>query len=213
MSDGINSAGMHGKSKPVIGIVGGLAYGKSTVAAEFGRCGCAVIDCDKLGHDLLQEDEVRDEILSLWGRIADCNGQINRSSLAEIVFSDDVALTKLNSIMHPRIRQKVEDIIRLGQDDPNVAGIIVDAPALIEAGWEELCSHLVFIDAPESERQQRSRTNRNWTSNNWSRRENAQISIDKKRQMCSIQVCNSASLLDLRKQTRRLFLRIFEQTV
>jgi len=75
--------------KPIIGIMGGIGSGKSTVAREFGKLGCAVIDADKIAHDLLDEGAVRERIVGLFGGgILDSAGKIDRRELARVVFGD-----------------------------------------------------------------------------------------------------------------------------
>ena len=75
--------------KPIIGILGGICSGKSTVAAEFARLGCAVIDADKMAKKLLDEPGIQPKIISLFGKdILDPTGSIDRRKLAEIVFDD-----------------------------------------------------------------------------------------------------------------------------
>ena len=70
------------RKKPIIGILGGIGSGKSTVANEFAKLGCAVIDADKIAHALLDEPGVRDEVVSLFGRgILGPAGEIDREKL------------------------------------------------------------------------------------------------------------------------------------
>ena len=84
-------------SKPVIGIVGGIGAGKSTVAAELARLGCGVIDADRIGHELLDESDVRAQIVEMWGpSVLDENGRVDRRCLAGRVFTDPAQLSALN---------------------------------------------------------------------------------------------------------------------
>ncbi|MFH1881155.1 MAG: dephospho-CoA kinase [Planctomycetota bacterium] len=75
--------------KPIIGILGGIGSGKSTVAAEFAKLGCKVIDADKIAHELLDKPAVKEKVVGLFGRsILDPAGKIDREKLAEVVFVD-----------------------------------------------------------------------------------------------------------------------------
>jgi len=76
--------------KPIIGILGGIGSGKSTVAAEFAKLGCKVIDADKIAHELLlYKTAVKEKVVGLFGQtILDPAGKIDREKLAEVVFAD-----------------------------------------------------------------------------------------------------------------------------
>ena len=90
--------------KPVIGILGGIGSGKSTVAAEFAKLGCKVIDADEIAHELLNEPSVKEKLLDIFGQdILDSSDKIDRKKLAEIVFTDKKKIASLNSIIHPLV--------------------------------------------------------------------------------------------------------------
>ena len=178
--------------KPVIGIVGGLGAGKSTVAAELAKLGCVVIDADAIGHELLARPDVQDVIRRRWGSdVFDDGGQVSRPALGEIVFNDPASLADLNAITHPLIGQEItRRIAEAGSSDAPV--IVLDAAVLFEAGWNTLCTHTVFIDAPRGERLQRVQQSRGWDEATFSARENAQIDVDKKAGMCDHILSNHA---------------------
>ncbi|MEK7992835.1 MAG: dephospho-CoA kinase, partial [Planctomycetota bacterium] len=72
--------------KPIIGILGGIASGKSTVAAEFAKLGCEVINADKIAHELLENEAVKRQIVAAFGpSILDQKGRIDRKKLADII--------------------------------------------------------------------------------------------------------------------------------
>ena len=76
--------------KPVIGILGGIGSGKSTIAAEFAKLGCKVIDADRIAHELLDESSVREKVTGLFGQaVLDSSGKIDREKLAEAAFADN----------------------------------------------------------------------------------------------------------------------------
>jgi dephospho-CoA kinase len=195
-------------AKPVIGIVGGVGAGKSTVAAELGALGCAVIDADAVGHELLGEDEVRQALRQRWGdRVLRPDGSVDRKAVAAIVFSDADELAALNAVMHPRIRRRMERRIAAARIDTAVPAVAVDAAVLFEAGWDKLCTHVVFVSAGEDQRRQRV-ASRGWDEAAWRRREELQISLDTKRPKCDYTVENRSSVSYLREQIREIFHRI-----
>ena len=202
---------MSGQSanKPVIGIVGGVGSGKSTVAGQLARLGCLRIDADRIGHDMLGKPDVRAEIRSRWGAaVFDDHGRVSRPALADAVFSDAGELAALNAILHPRIRRVAEQRIAEARGRPAVPAVVLDAALLLEAGWNDLCTHLVFVDCPAEQRLERVGQNRGWDEATWRRRESLQIFLDTKARMCDYTVENSSSVPHLVQQTRKLLTRI-----
>ena len=121
----------------IIGLTGGIGSGKSTVAGFLKEMGAAVVDADKIWHEMLETDSVvRQEIVNNFGRqVLTSRGKIDRRKLADIVFKDSDALAKLNTISHPLIYRRIQDML----DDfkrQGIAAAVIEAPLLIEAGWE-----------------------------------------------------------------------------
>ena len=198
-------------NKPVIGIVGGVGAGKTTVASEFGKLGCAVIDADQIGHELLGDRDIREQLRNRWGEnIFDTSGAVNRKALAAIVFRDETEPAALNAIMHGRIRECLRERIAEAVENSDIAAVVLDAPVLIEAGWASLCTHLIFVKSSDAERLMRVRASRCWDEATWRRRENLQKSLDTKARMCDYTIDNSSSVSRLVAQIRSLFQEIVE---
>jgi len=199
------------KSKPVIGIVGGVGAGKSAAAAEFAALGCRLVDGDATGHELLKEEEVRNLLRGEFGeRIFASDGSVDRSALASVVFEDTRKLARLGEIMYPRIRERMERRISRAQCDAGVPAVVLDAAVLFEAGWDDLCTDTVFVSVPRRIRRLRACEARGWDARAWRRRENSQIPLDRKRRKCSHTLDNSSSLFHLREQVHKLFHRIVQ---
>src|ERR1035437_313847 len=93
----------HHRSKPVIGLTGGIGSGKSTVARLFASQGCAVIDSDKLAHEALQSPDVKAALRSwLDAEVFNPDGSVNRKAVAHRVFSDPAPAGRLNGTIHPK---------------------------------------------------------------------------------------------------------------
>jgi dephospho-CoA kinase len=194
----------------VIGLVGGIGAGKSTAAAALAHLGCAVIDGDAIGHQLLAEPTVRRRLRERWGKgIFRPDGAVDRARLGAIVFADTDERQALEGILHPLIRRRITDAVGRAQVDPAVPAAVVDAAVLLEAGWDDLCTHLVFIDADEPTRARRATAARGWDPATWSAREESQISLDKKRRRCHYAVANSSNVPHLNEQIRDIFREIF----
>lgn len=189
---------------PIIGLTGGVASGKSTVARRLSDLGAYVIDADLLGHEVLRNDVVRDELVAEFGAsILLPDRSIDRRALAQLVFGvnqADSRRKKLESIVHPRIRE-----LALARIDAAAAlnvpplAIVLDAPLLIEAGWEKLCDEVLFVDTPDECRLARV-LDRGWTEMQFRLREQAQMAIEEKRHHATQVFDNSGSLSDLRRQ-------------
>ena len=138
---------------PVIGVTGGVASGKSFVARQLAECGAAAIDVDRLGHEVLRLPEIEGQVRKCWGdEIFSTGGQIDRRRLAERVFAQTAEgreeLRYLESLTHPRILgflgESVERLLLRG----DVSAVVIDAPLLVEAGWNEFCDRMIFVSAP-----------------------------------------------------------------
>jgi len=191
-----------------IGLLGGVASGKSLVAKEFEQLGAGRLDCDQVAHQVLQLPEVVRAIRQRWGdRVLDPSGQVDRQQVAKIVFAPTSEGRKerkfLEQLTHPLIAD------RITQQRDQLAGegfriVVLDAPLLLEAGWDKLCSVLVFVFAPRDVRLARA-AGRGWTEAEFSAREQAQIPIELKRQRAHFEVDNSGPLEHTREQLLRIW--------
>lgn len=165
---------------PVIGIVGGIGAGKSHVAAVFAELGCVVLDSDVAAKAQLDDPAVKDVICSWWGNdVLDQDGKVDRKKVAAIVFADAAQRQRLEGLVHPRLKAGRAAAIAQARKDGR-AGVIVDAPLLLEAGVDAECDAVVFVDAPVSDRLKRVMRGRGWTEQEFARRESAQWSIERK---------------------------------
>ena len=178
---------------PVVGIVGGIGSGKSTVAAEFAAHGGHLIAADRLGHEALREPGIKQAIVARWGDgILDDTQQVDRKRLAAIVFADANERRALEAMTHPYITQRIREEIASARQRPEVRLIVLDAAVMLEAGWNGVCEHLVFVDAPHPVRLQRL-GERGWSTQNVADRENAQMSLAEKRGHADAVVDNSGT--------------------
>jgi dephospho-CoA kinase len=197
------------KSKPVIGILGGIGSGKSAVAAEFAKLGCEVIDADKIAHELLDQPEVRQQIVGLFGEgILDSAGKIDRKKLADIVFADAQRLASLNNIIHPLVLKRAEELIDLYKHRAGVKAIVLDIPLLAEVGWANRCDKLIFVDCQRQIRIDRVKKMGVFDENQIKIRENFQISLDKKARLADNVVDNNSDFSALVRQAANIFSHI-----
>ncbi len=215
-SDAFSLASLPGgwncRAVPVIGLTGAIGGGKSQVAALLGRKGAVVIDADCVGHEVLDCPEVHRQVIERFGAgvvehgpDGAAHGSINRRALGSIVFAARPALEDLEAIVHPRMRRQFEAII----DRESVRGrapmVVLDAAVLLEAGWDNLCDLLVFVDASQSVRLQRVSRSRGWTAAVLQAREAAQWPREQKLSRADIVIQNDSSLEILDQNVDRLW--------
>jgi dephospho-CoA kinase len=194
------------KKKPIIGIIGGIASGKSTVAAQFAKLGCAVIDADAIAHDLLTQEPVRDEVVRLFGReILHPSGQIDRRRLAEIVFADAEKLEALNKVLHPRVLEQAEERIAQYNQCRHVQAIVLDMPLLVEVGWASRCDKLILVKSDLAHRAQRVKQAGCMDEQAIKIREKFQISLDRKAELADNTVDNNSDFSTMVRQIKEIF--------
>ncbi|MGD9721580.1 MAG: dephospho-CoA kinase [Pirellulales bacterium] len=208
---------------PIVGLVGGIASGKSMIADQFRRAGAAVISADQLAHEVLRYDEVKRAARERWGDgIFGPDGEVDRSALAKIVFAPPPdgprELTYLEQLIHPdvgRLVQRRLAELQAGgpaalQTGSPVTAVVLDVPLLVESGWHEFCDRIVYVDAPLPERLSRALA-RGWSQQDFERREAAQHSLAQKRAAADLVIDNSGSIESAQSQVAQFCHRLFEQ--
>ena len=196
---------------PIIGILGGVGAGKSTVAGELSQMGCALIDADGINHEVLARPEIIKQIVELWGEgILAPGGEIDRQALGEIVFADSRKLKQLTDLTHPEVLALQQSLIERYRQKAGVKAVILDVPLLMEVGVHDNCDYLIFVDCPESIRRARLCGNRGWNEEKIKKIENFQIMLDKKAQIADYIAHNNSDIPDLRIQLRKILDSIFK---
>jgi dephospho-CoA kinase len=197
----------------VIGLIGGIGSGKTEVAQLLAQRGATVIDADAVGHALLWESRVRAQIVEQFGPAVvaapDQSGaadiaSIDRRALGSIVFADPLARRALEAIVHPAMRSRFLSDIRRAVAAGTSRLIVLDAAVLLEAGWDDLCDRIVFVDTPLIERSRRVVQSRGWSASALAARERAQWPHDQKRSYADWVIKNDGDLDLLREETDRL---------
>jgi len=193
------------EEKPVIGILGGIGSGKSTIAAEFAKLGCKVIDADRIAHELLQEPPVREKVVRLFGQaVLDSSGKIDREKLAEAAFADHKMLALLNRIIHPLVLQRTQELIEQCKSQNQVKAIVLDMPLLVEVGWHKRCDKLIFVNCEKKLRLERAKK-MGFDKNQVKIRENFQISLDNKASLADNNIENNSDFSAIAKQVTGIF--------
>ncbi len=131
----------------VIGLTGSIAMGKTTVANQFAALGVPVLDSDKVVHRLLAGDKQVIDAIHKHFPATFVDGKISRQALGKEVLGDDKALTVLEHILHPRVRQEQQHFIR-SQKKQGEQIVLLDIPLLFETDAQERCDYTVVVSAP-----------------------------------------------------------------
>jgi dephospho-CoA kinase len=197
--------------KKIIGILGGIGCGKSTVAGFFGKLGCGVIDADKIAHEILEKPKIKKELQKLFGNsIIDVNGKIDHWKVAEIAFKSPAKVAQLNRITHPPVLAQIEQLIEEYNRQPRIKAIVLDMPLLAEIGWTKRCDKLIFVECGQKKRLQRSRKNGLFDEERIKIREKFQISLDKKKKIAEYIIDNNVDLAGVERQIAEIFSNIME---
>ena len=192
----------------ILGLVGGIGAGKSQVADAFARRGARVISGDSLAHAALRQPEIKEQIVRRWGqRLLDDAGEIQRCLLAAVVFADADERRALEAMVHPWIKGRIRAEVEAARTDATVRLIVLDAAVMLEAGWHDVCDHLVYIDAPREVRLRRLAEQRGWAPREVESREAAQLPLTAKAAHADHTLDNSASLEHLDRQVDLLVRR------
>lgn len=185
---------------PVVGLIGGVGAGKSAVAQWFAARRCTLLlDGDAIGHELLDDERVREAIRDRFGPdVFDVSGAVDRRALGAAVFGDDEARTAarrdLESLLHPRIGEEIERRIGNAGD---VEYVLLDAALALEAGWDDRCDLVVFVDTPWENRLEHVARSRGWTMEDLRLREASQMPLDEKRRRADVVIVNDGTLDDV----------------
>ncbi|HUV64934.1 MAG TPA: dephospho-CoA kinase [Sedimentisphaerales bacterium] len=191
--------------KPIIGILGGIASGKSTVAAEFAKLGCKVINADKIAHELLEKEAVKRQVVAAFGpSILDSRARIDRRRLAEVVFADTRKLSSLNLMIHPLVLERAERQIERYSRQNQVRAIVLDMPLLAEVDWAKRCDRLIFVHCSKKIRAERAKK-MGFDKNHLKIRENFQISLDNKAGIADNTIENNSDFSALVRQVADIF--------
>ena len=197
---------------PVIGLVGGIGAGKSAAASAFAELGAFVLDADKIGHTLLDQNPCRDIVIEVFGEgvLAPYTTEgerraIDRRALGAIVFADPFLLGRLEDILHPLMRRTFERAIDREIRRGRHKAVVLDAAILYEAEWNDLCDTVVFVDSSAENRLARLEASRGWTLETLNVREKAQGPLAEKRVEADHVLANDGTAEDLQAAAKALW--------
>jgi dephospho-CoA kinase len=185
----------------VVGLTGGIASGKSTVANMFKEMGIEVIDADIEARKAVEIGEAAyEQIVTYFGEgILNDDHTINRSKLAEIIFNDSVKRQKLNDIVHPDVRRRMNEkketaILRGDQV------VVLDIPLLFESGLKHMVDVVLLVYVEKDVQLQRLMDRNLLTKEEALARIQSQMPIEDKRKLADKVINNNGTIDDTKKQ-------------
>lgn len=179
----------------LIGLTGGIASGKSTIARRLAEHGAVHLDADQLARDVVAPGTpALAQIARRFGRgIITGDGELDRAALGALVFSDGSALEDLESIVHPAVQELTRRLIReAGERDPD-AVVVYDVPLLVEAGVDHPWDLIVVADAPAEMRVERLMAHRGMSAADARARVRNQASDEERRAIADVIIDTSRS--------------------
>lgn len=189
----------------VIGLTGGIASGKSTVSDVLAELGAVIIDADLLSREVtLPGSKGLRRIRQVFGEgILTPDGTLDRHRLGEIIFHDDSARARLNSIIHPLVIERTTEQLRALQDRAKEQGkalvAVVDAPLLIEAGVDSICDEIWVVAVSREVQAERLMKREGYMLDEALSRIDAQMPLDEKKRRATRVIDNEGTPEDTRK--------------
>jgi len=191
----------------LVGLTGGVACGKSSVARLFQDCGAILIDADVLARTVVERGKtaLKDIARSFGKKTLQPDGTLDRQALAKIVFASPARLKKLNAIVHPRVAREQARMTReIAGQEPH-AVVIYDAPVLIEAGAHKRMDRIVVVSADEPTQVKRLRNRNHLSKTEALRRIRSQIPLEKKVKLADYVIDGTLSYEQTKHEVERIY--------
>jgi len=202
---------MSSTNKIKVAITGNIGSGKSTFTKFLFEAGYPVILADDISKEILAGDpEVRVEVINEFGAQSFQEKKINKKYIADNIFSDPKKLKKINSILHPRVRKRIEFLLVEYFKEYNI--VFVEAALIFESKIEKMYDYVVLITADKNLRMKRSAISKRFSEVDFIKRDNNQMNEESKRKKAHFTFTNDGSISDL-KQKAILLINLLKLTV
>lgn len=188
------AAARESSAVPFFGLTGAIAAGKSEALAALARLGAATLSADAVVHELLGSPEVRDLLVERWGPEVAPDGEVDRARVGEIVFSDPSELEWLESVLHPRVQERIA-VWREGLDSQTPLAV-VEVPLLFETGMEAAFDETICVIAADGLRAQRAGAR---GTSELESRAGRQLSQEEKARRAAHVITNEGSIAELER--------------
>jgi dephospho-CoA kinase len=191
----------------LVGLTGGVACGKSSVARLFQDCGAILIDADVLARAVVEPGKpALKAIARAFGKkVVAADGALDRHALAKIVFGNKAKLKKLNAIVHPRVAREQARLAReIAEKEPD-AVVLYDAPVLIEAGAHKRMDKLIIVAADEQTQIKRLRNRNHLSRAEALRRIRSQMPLADKTKLADYVIDGTLSYEQTKHEVERIY--------
>jgi len=190
---------MSNEKKITVAITGNIGSGKSTFTKFLFEAGYPVILADDISKEILAGDpEVRVEILNEFGAQSFLGNKINKKYLADKIFSDAKKLKKINSILHPRVRKRIDFLSQEYYKKSDI--VFVEAALIYESKIESLYDYVVLITADEALRMERSVRSKKISEGDFLKRDSSQMNVESKKKKADFIFINDGSVAELKQK-------------
>jgi dephospho-CoA kinase len=198
----------------VVGLTGGIATGKSTVAQMFKRGGAVIIDADQLARDVVRPGKPAwREIVKVFGEgVLNSNRSINRHALGEIVFHNRRKLRRLEHIIHPRVAREQQRLARRIAERSPDALIVYEVPLLFESGAHKRVDKIVVVTADRETQIARLKQRNGLTRTEALRRINNQMPLARKVRRADVVLNGTGDKAVVKQEVRRLIQNLHRES-
>ncbi len=182
-----------------VGLTGGVASGKSTVAAMLAELGAVVIDADALAREVVEPGTpgLAAVVEEFGPEMLGDDGGLDRAALGAVVFADEEKRRRLEGILHPLIRARSKEIEAEAADE---ALVVHDIPLLAESGQADRFDAVIVVDVPVETQVERMTGQRGWTEEDARSRVAAQAGREERRAIATYVIDNTGTRDDLRER-------------
>ena len=184
-----------------IGLTGGIASGKSTVGRLLDQRGWPVLDADRYARDALASNSASAcAVVERYGAVVGDASSLNRAELGQIVFKNPIERQWLEQLVHPLVRQRLQQELQRLQNAPVV---VLMVPLLFEAGLETLCSEVWLVDCEPQQQLNRLQRRNGLSEIEAQARLDAQWPLERKRPLADVVINNRGTVNELINQLNR----------
>ena len=189
-----------------VGLTGGIASGKSAVAAQLLKLGAVVIDADAIARQVVEPGTPALEQIGLafGSQVLAEDGSLDRAALAAVVFADAGEREKLNAIVHPAVRAEAERLRAAAVAD-GAEVVVEDIPLLVESDQHQRFDKVLVVQAPHDERIRRMMEDRGWDRAEAVARMAAQATDEQRAAVADVVIHNDGSIEQLNEKVTRVF--------
>ncbi|HZK43387.1 MAG TPA: dephospho-CoA kinase [Syntrophomonadaceae bacterium] len=194
----------------ILGLTGGIASGKSTIAQFFKELGAYIIDADKVAHQIIEPGNPawKDVIEHFGDDILNSDSTINREKLGNIVFGNPELLDDLNKITHPRVMERLKDELQCIKTNKSNATVIMEVPLLYETHLDRLCDLVVVVWVDRFTQIDRLMVRDNISEEAAIKRIDSQMDLDEKAKKADFVIDNRKTI----KETQDMATKFYNET-